>query len=331
MTNNQKKDKLLNILGINTIFRLINRSKDVCLMYHGVVPDDYPINSWLLVRENDFKKQLNYLNKYWEIISIDSYLNKKFKTAKPKALITFDDGYNNNYTIVYPLLKAYGIPATIYIVTDFIDKNELFWFDKIIYSIQVNRPKSIDLSGYHPKLTRYQFLDDSANQWRNINNLLSDLKKLDPKLTEKISQIVFDQIKPDLQYADHLLPLTQAAISELHHSGLIEIGAHTARHEILTGLSDSRAAQTIKLSRQVITQIVGKPPRHFAYPNGDYNKKIFKILQENNFFSAVTVHSALIDRNKFNPFEIPRLSISSFDSISKFALKTSGFLQFMNR
>jgi peptidoglycan/xylan/chitin deacetylase (PgdA/CDA1 family) len=93
--------------------------------------------SGLLVTRSSFERQLRFLKNNYSVISIDSLCaNSKIKAkpARPLA-ITFDDGYLDNYTQAYPLLKEFGVPATIFIATNFMDsKNcplwEKNWFDE---------------------------------------------------------------------------------------------------------------------------------------------------------------------------------------------------------
>ena len=101
-------------------------------MYHhiGSKKDGYLLNR---TNTSDFEKQMIYLKKTHEIFNFKR-LNQVFKEGKtlPKrtAIITFDDGYKNNYTEAFPILKKYNIPATIFLTTGHIETNNVFWWDK---------------------------------------------------------------------------------------------------------------------------------------------------------------------------------------------------------
>ena len=322
--------KLIDMLGINAFYRFINRSKDVCLMYHGIVPDNYPIESWLLVKEMQFKRQMDYLKKYWEVINIDSYIMGEFQTLKPKAIVTFDDGYQNNYTIAYPILKKLNIPATIYIVTDFIDRNELLWFDKVIYTIQRNALTSIDLSGHFNGLGKYHFSKDRKERWQGIEVLLTDIKKFGTTKVEEVAQTIFESVYPDTFHMSFFMPLTKQQVIEMAQSSIVEIGVHTAHHEILTDLTIAQAEMTISRSIEVVNEIIGKDPTHFCYPNGCYSERILALMQQFNFASAVTVINDFIDPKNFQKYEIPRIPVGAFDSINLFKAKVSGLQLFLS-
>jgi peptidoglycan/xylan/chitin deacetylase (PgdA/CDA1 family) len=322
---------IINLFGINAFFRLVNKSKDICLMYHGIVPDDYPIESWLLVKASQFKKQMKYLKQYWEIVHLETYMSKKFHTTKPKAIITFDDGYQNNYSVAYPILRELNLPATIYVVTDFIDSKDLFWFDKVIYSIQKNRLTSLDLMTVHHGLKNYSFSSIRKQRWDDIETVLTNIKALGPEEAEEIAQFILEFVNPDSKHLNFIMPLTRKQIIEMSKSGLIEIGAHTTHHEILTALPLSKAEQTITRSMDAINEILGKYPTHFCYPNGNYSGKILALMQRYNFASAMTVRNDFINPRNFINHEIPRLPIGSFDSINFFKSQVSGLDGFVKK
>ena len=111
-----KKELILSYaeeLGINKAIHFF-KNKTFVLMYHGISAESSTTNSWLFVREGEFHKQVKYLIDNFEIISIQDALRECTSprgSKKWRALITFDDGYGNNYLRAYPILKKYHLPA----------------------------------------------------------------------------------------------------------------------------------------------------------------------------------------------------------------------------
>jgi len=106
------------------------------LMYHNI---GYDKGSFFVSPEN-FTKQMEYIKKNgYAVITLDelvaSIKNKK-SIQKKKVVITFDDGYKSNYQYAYPVLKKFGFPATIFLITDFIGRNPVFlsWDEVIVMS-----------------------------------------------------------------------------------------------------------------------------------------------------------------------------------------------------
>ena len=92
------------------------------LLYHDI---GYEKDSFFVSPEN-FAKQMEYIKKNgYEVITLDelvtSIKNKK-SLKKNKVVITFDDGYRDNFQYAYPVLKKHGFPATIFIISDFVGK-----------------------------------------------------------------------------------------------------------------------------------------------------------------------------------------------------------------
>ncbi len=321
--------KVINYIGVNDLFRYLNKSKDLCLMYHGIVPDDYPIESWLLVKESNFRKQLEYIKKHWEVVHIEAYMKSEFNTYRPKAILTFDDGYQNTYSVVYPILKDLNLPCTLYVITDFIGTNDLFWFDKVIYALQKKSIRSLDLSKLCYELDKYNFDDIGKKRWRRIKTILTRIKKLGPEKVEEVAQKIFESVNPDTLQLNLLMPLTKLQIIEMAKTGLVEIGTHTAHHEILTDLTIEQAEQTIIRSMETVNKIIGKYPTHFCYPNGNYSEEILELIKRFNFDSAMSVRNDFINPKNFKKYEIPRISVGVFDSIHLFKAKVSGFRFFL--
>ncbi|MBU1045283.1 MAG: polysaccharide deacetylase family protein [Candidatus Omnitrophica bacterium] len=113
------------------VFSYVNNSYTVpVLMYHSINTDS--ANSRLIVSPDSFKKQMNFLKeRNFNFISLDEYVEllKNGKTPiKKSVVITFDDGYADNYLYAFPVLKEFNIPATVFIVTDWVNnENMLDW------------------------------------------------------------------------------------------------------------------------------------------------------------------------------------------------------------
>ena len=92
------------------------------LMYHHILPKDGFITSSC----DNFEKQMQFLvNDGWNTINSNEFYNykqKKLKLPKKSILITFDDGWRDNFVYAYPILKKYNLKATLFIVTQWIDK-----------------------------------------------------------------------------------------------------------------------------------------------------------------------------------------------------------------
>lgn len=158
-------------------FWLANKAN--ILMYHSISDENFPFS----VQPAEFEKQMEYLaEKHYNVVSLEqlaAYLQAKRIPAKTVG-ITFDDGYEDNYSQAFPILKKYNLPATIFVATGWLN-NSANKYDKQCLSPEQMKEmldsRLVDFQPHsisHPKLTKLK-LDDAA---REIAESKSQLEKL---------------------------------------------------------------------------------------------------------------------------------------------------------
>ncbi len=104
------------------IFEYFLKKEIPILMYHRLINNENGIGkNTIYLNVEEFEKQLKYLkdNNYITITFKDLYILSKEDRKKRKYIIlTFDDGYKDNYDLLFPLLKKYNMKAVIYMVSD---------------------------------------------------------------------------------------------------------------------------------------------------------------------------------------------------------------------
>lgn len=144
----------ISIFATYKVFKWLTHSGVPIYMYHGVSSQLFDKNSneeWF-VEPSEFEKHLKFLteNNYTSIFASD--LSKAHNYKKP-VIITFDDGYLDNYTDAYPLLKKYNMKATIFVVSDKINTAN-YLTDKNLKEMSSSNLISIQShTKTHPKLT----------------------------------------------------------------------------------------------------------------------------------------------------------------------------------
>ncbi len=290
------------------------------LMYHEVQKDNIEIESWTVVKQSEFEKQMIYLMKCFTIVSLDEALkliSTKNPLTKNYVVITFDDGYSGNYEVVYPFITKHTIPIAIYVATRACKENILYWYDEIIEILQGKKDYFIDLRNFNNKTYRIKASKSGENKWTMIQEILEDLKKL--KLEERGSAVkaIVSQLHDDQIDSSKLSHLTVNEIKELSESPLVTIGAHSHCHNLLPSITYDMALNSIIESKQLLEKWISESVIHFSYPNGDYDANIVDILKQSGFNSSMTTRPGYWQRND-SLFEIPRLGIGRYDSIDKF-------------
>jgi len=319
------------IFGVNRLLYRLN-PRAVVLMYHGVVPDAFPIDSWLFVTQSQFKWQMEYLTRYFDVIPVDAALQHREKDehqGRRVALVTFDDGYRNNYSWAYPVMKEFGLSFTIFVVTGHIDTKRCFWFDEVIMSIQYAKCTFLDLSDWG--LGAFTFpLVDPVVRWDSIQNFLTRLKSENPEKRKAIVGEVATRIHLPGEVTEMFHVLNSHEIREMISSGLVEVGSHSSGHEILTGMDEAEVHRNISGSLDTLETLTGMRPRCFSYPNGDYNDSIKVIAARCGIVISFTTE------NRFwnvgcDFHTIPRIAIGGYDSHEMFAAKVSGLLAHLSK
>ncbi len=276
----------------------------------------------------EFKRQMDYLSRWFNVIPLSTLTHwLEGKTILPPfaALITFDDGYLDNYTNAYPILNQYGFPAVIFLTTGHIETNAPFYWDLAAYCFSGTRIDQIKFPDgkIHAWSTKSE-LDGVMKEWVKAMKLLPELEK--QKWVSRLPELL-DVSIPNNHFKSLMLNWDQ--IRELHNNGF-EFGGHTVNHPILTRISRDMARIEIKKSKDKIEEELGCAASSFAYPNGlkdDVNSVIETITAECGFKTAFTLQNGptTLRELRGNPYAIRRIFISHSHTLSQFATLLSPF------
>ncbi len=320
--------RLLPLLG-----RLNSRRIPV-LMYHGVHhPDKTPFfeeERHLHVPRDVFYRQMQVLRKRYHPVSLSEALDRlsgRMKDGGRCVAVTFDDGYLNNYLHAYPACQELGIPFTVYVATDFIDGNMGLWPHRIKSALTGARVPRLDVS--IGKAAHRLELDTPQGKNRAYTLLVEALKDLDADEIEHEVETLANRMGADTaaEEDENSMPASWAQLKEMAHSGLVEIGSHTAGHRILTRLSPGRLGEELDGSKKRIEDRVGSPCLHFAYPNGkrgDFDGATEKKVREAGFLSAVTTLEGF-NALGCDPYALKRFGVYGHYGMAEFEAAVTGF------
>lgn len=274
------------------------------LIFHRVLENPDPLfpNE---MHARRFDELLERLKRSWRIMPLGksvAMLSAGILPARSLA-ITFDDGYADNASIAYPLLRKHDCPATIFISTGYLNGGRM-WNDTVIESVRNSDRKHLNFSwipgGHLP-------LGDAPAKRRVIDCLIASVKHLSPPEREQKCREVAQACGGALP--DDLMLTTEQLLGL--RGGCIDFGAHTVRHPILASLPDEEAEREIRQGKAELEAILGQTVQIFAYPNGkpmvDYLPKHVDMVRAAGFTAAVSTHwgacSSTSDR-----FQLPRFS-----------------------
>ncbi len=300
------------------------------IMYHGLTDQDDQLENYhgKHLHIQTFKKHLEYLKKYYSIIPLDTFVEHVLtKTTLPKnaVVLTFDDGYESNFTLGFPLLKEFNAPATIFLTTDFIEQKQFIWPNRIEYAILTTRHSSLRMPIKNEELV-FDLNSDEAKK-KAINDIKILLKSLDH--TQRLEFV--DEMEKSLEQKlmfNETTPLTHRALSwpqiqEMSQSNLITFGAHTCSHPILALCTSELMDKEITTPKKIIEEKLNKNCPLFCYPYGgedSFNEQTKKCVQEAGFCCALTTitgtNDALTDL-----FTLKRLGTSNLVGMDNFENK----------
>jgi peptidoglycan/xylan/chitin deacetylase (PgdA/CDA1 family) len=301
--------------------RKLTRSQVAILLYHRVCPRN---DNWSLrpLSPESFERQMEYFCRNYEIIRLDKLVEhiRQAKALPEKALvITFDDGYKDNYLYAYPILKKYHIPATIFLTTGHIGSSKLFWFDEIRYVIQLTPFSQLEFD----KLGSYPLRTD-IDKFRVSHIVIERLKKLPDERKRALIKKLINTCRVDIpaNLGKGLL-LSWGEVREMHDDG-VAFGAHSVNHPVLTNLPLEEAKKEIIQSKKDIEEKLGQPVTAFSYPNGDFNPQIVEFTKD-AFACAVAVGMPKLITLKDSPYQLSR--IITGEDFNKFNVVFSGLYQ----
>lgn len=212
--------------------------------------------------------------------------------------ITVDDGDITVYTHLFPLIKKYNIPISIYVSPMAVMTGRNFWFQEI--------------EGYDLELF-LQYYDKQYNQKHAFKNKYQVYALIKSLTLKEIHQLV-DGYKE--AYGIPHKPrrcMTVEQLLELKASGLVDIGAHTIHHPILKNEAFDTVKQEIQQSIEDLGEILGEKIKYFAYPNGvpviDFGRREMDILKECGINLAFSTQAKIFSINDHH-LSVPRRGIT---------------------
>ncbi len=292
--------------GLALFRRLSPRRPTVLLMYHHINDAADPLG--LSISPSFFVEQIRYLLENHRIISLGQAVSEIERGGNNRGgvVLTFDDGYRDNYDAAFPILRQYQCPATIFVTCDAVASGTFHWtqFDSAVLS--GSRP-SLDLTEFG--LGRFD-LEGRKRRERVLVELHRRLKSLPDADRQEIVAAIVRSLGDGGSPCRAMLSWEE--VREMQQSGLITIGSHTLSHRILTRVSSAAARAEIQDSKRVLEENTGHPVEFFAYPNGgpsDFSPEIAEMVKASGYRAACsTIPGAPTGPRDL--FSLPRIDVT---------------------
>ncbi|MCP9469223.1 MAG: polysaccharide deacetylase family protein [Nitrospira sp.] len=296
--------------------RIVLRKRAVVLMYHRVLTEQEMAvtgsHPAIVVKRDTFAAQMEMLRKRFNVITIDEFverMERKIPFENSSCLVTFDDGWQDNYYNAFPILTRHRIPAVVFLPVNFIGGTRLFWQERLTYLIlqamkEIKRdPTRRDqLARFLAPLDLESILDTSSHDpCLVVMDAVRRNKTFDSVLMKNTLEKLAEALNvPPERYQETDGFLNWEQVSSMAKQG-IAFGGHGAEHRILTNISLSEAEQEICTAQETLdSQLQVRVPT-FSYPNGNWSLEIAKLVEKVGFRAAFTTVPGHVqcDHNRF--------------------------------
>lgn len=299
------------------------------LAYHRIADADSPEYPYyrpnVSATPEMFKRQMAYVAEHFNVIDLKT-LAGFVHLGKPlppyPLLITFDDGYLDNFEHAFPVLKAYNLPAVMSLVTGSMTDRGPLWWDECSYYFHHTRKQGVTL----PLIGEY---DLSSRAERNAvrDTFIERAKKMPPEWQQEMLRYLRDVL--DVDYRDPKPQFMSWDQARQMAEGGITFQGHTVTHPILSQISIGQMYWEILQSTYEVQRELNQPPIAFTYPNGlpgDYNDETIEAVCEAGYGMAFTYTQGAILANdiKRYPYQLPRIHVGLRDTFEIFAMRISG-------
>jgi len=263
--------RLLGYSGVTGAARRRNRVYRRVLVYHSVSPTEgrYTRGLAVTVHPDTFERQMVYLKRYYRFHGLQEVGNPDGGSQSEKGAIavTFDDGFGDNYRFAFPILKTYGIPATVFLVTDALDNRTLLWMHRLAYLVNACGGQAVVEAVEALSGERFRSSDGQPSM-RALRERLTC--RTPPKDRDELLNSLCEELKtwPEQSVEREGLYLTSAEIKEMTQGG-IAFGSHGVTHTALAALSGRAQMDELRRSKRVVEEVAGNECPYFAYPFGE--------------------------------------------------------------
>ncbi len=279
-------DKFVPDFLLSFFYRSARRDLTI-LAYHRITDDkinDFPFDFELISADRDnFEYQVQHVKKHFNPITLEQLvlsLEGGISLPDKPILITFDDGFDDNYYNAFPILKKYAVPATIFVSAGFVSTDKVLWFDEIAAIVKQTTEEYLMLDVVNEKFSLGSTLEERELAAQNICEFL---KRVPNKIRLEVLSLLKEAYSGILAETDLSKSkiLSWEQIQEMNQS-VISFGSHTMTHPILTNLNDDELEYELRQSKKVLESKLGATIDTFAYPNGgitDISHKIDDMLE----------------------------------------------------
>jgi peptidoglycan/xylan/chitin deacetylase (PgdA/CDA1 family) len=301
--------KALHRTGVGPAIARLKGPRASVLIYHKVERRDRGPFGAPALDVHRFSQHLEFLGRHFDVMPLARLVAELRKGQVPEraVAITFDDGYRNNLTLAYPLLRKWRMPATVFVTAGLIGTKKWMWTSEVT-EMALRYGLSAVASACGDRLLA-ALLEAELPKAMRVEAAVEYLVRLGPPREAILARLRESfPVDPD----DENGFLSWDEVRALHAGG-VEIGSHTVNHPVLTELPEVNVERELKASSEAIGDVIGRKPELFCYPHGNFSDSV-KALTKRYYGAAVTTISGQ-NTARTDPLELRRIAAYSVEEL----------------
>ncbi len=251
--------------------------------------------------------QMQFITRHFQVVSPEA-IGRDPDSSGRRVIVTFDDGYRDNYELALPILRKYEVPTTFFLATGFLDHPSVPWWDELAWMVKRSPRQALEAGDW---LSRHLPLDGDRRP--AIDELTRTYKSLPSERTEAFLDFCAEaagtgRCDPS---AGADLWMTWAMAAELRDAGMT-IGGHSATHPVLGRAEPEVQSREIEECARRLGEELGVSMRFFAYPvgrPGSFDAATRRILRGAGVELAFSLYGGYLRPGRLDPYDVPRASV----------------------
>ena len=308
------------------------------LAYHRVMPipepeEAHPFDIELVsATPAEFAWQVDHIATHCSPVSmaqvVDWVLHGAALPPRP-VLVTFDDGFDDNYHYAFPILRDRGVPGTIFVATDLTGREGSVWYEQVAYAL-VNGPITLPLPG---KLAA-QVASGAHPGWGGgapcarrqlLAAVLDELKNETVEANRAYVAMLNAAYPVRAEHAALSRMLDWQQVAEMANGG-IDFGSHGASHALLSRLPPAELVDELVRSRAALESATGQAVRTIAYPVGSrraFDERVLDAVSACGYVAGFSYLPGIAGASADTPLALPRLHVERYTTRAMFAAMLS--------
>jgi peptidoglycan/xylan/chitin deacetylase (PgdA/CDA1 family) len=268
------------------------------------------------VTPEQLARQLAFVRRWFEVVSLNDLLEHARGVRdlpRNPVLVTFDDGYRDNHDVALPILLQYGVRATFFVATDYVEQRRLFWWDRVAHLLKRSSRRRLAIE--YPERLEFPLHDATATSAsiRRVQRIVKDRRGLDLERflddIAKASGVALSEAA-ETEMSNELV-MTWSHVVALRQAGM-DVQSHTCSHRVLQTLAPVELAHELRDSRRKLESVLGESVRAISYPVGrslDAAPHVRRAVRDAGYELGFSNANGVNRVRAFDPLDARRISL----------------------